>query len=313
VRIEMRRGHAVESEHPVAAVLVADGQVRESIGDVTPPVTWRSAAKPFQLEVTLPLARFEAPDRWLAVGASSHWGQGVHEALVGEVLAAGGCSEDALYCGADWPSHPASRAAAIRSTDVPRAIWNNCSGKHAFMACACRAWDYDADYRPANHPLQQRLLANVVDRAGGPVTTVIDGCGVPCFVLPIAAMGRAWSGLAAEMATGGTSLGRIARAMAAFPVEAGGEGAIDSAIMAAATRPVAAKVGAEGLINVGIAGERAAVIVKVWTGNDAARAVALGAVLARWFPELVPPEVFARYAEVRNVVGRVVGERVAVG
>jgi L-asparaginase II len=312
MRVVARRGDVVEAEHPVAAVLVADGVIREAVGPVDRPVTWRSAAKPFQLEVALPLSGLEASDRWLAVGASSHWGQPVHVGLVEEILRAGGIDERALRCGADWPSHPAAKVAALRSGDSPRAVWNNCSGKHAFMACACHAQGWDPDYRPPDHPLQGAIARRVAERTGHPVHAVVDGCGIPCFVLPIGAMARAWAGLATEARDGATRLGRIARAMAAHPVEAGGEGAVDSAIMAGATAPVVAKVGAEGLINVAVPQAGAAVVVKVWSGNDAARAVALGALLDRWFPGLVPPEVLARYGEVRNVVGQVVGGRALV-
>ena len=49
------RGHAIEGVHPVHAILSkADGTVVERVGfDVE--TTWRSAAKPFQLEATLGL------------------------------------------------------------------------------------------------------------------------------------------------------------------------------------------------------------------------------------------------------------------
>jgi L-asparaginase II len=312
MRVVAKRGSAVESEHPVAAVLFAEGAVRASIGPVEPPVTWRSAAKPFQLEVSLPLTGWSPSERQIAIGASSHWAQPVHTELVEQILTGLGCTEGDLFCGADWPSHPAARKAAIRATDHARALWNNCSGKHAFMAGACRACGWERDYRPVAHPLQAAILARVTERAGAAVETVVDGCGVPCFVLPIGAMGRAWAGLAEEMAAGTSVLGRIARAMAAHPVEIGGEGSIDTAVMRGARQPVVAKVGAEGLINVAIPHERASVTVKVRTGDGSARAVALGALLDRWFPGLVDPAVFAPFAEVRNVVGALVGHRAAV-
>ncbi len=299
------RGGVPESEHAVAAVLFADGAVREQVGPIDRAVTWRSAAKPFQLEVTLPLTGLAPGDRQLAIGASSHWGQPVHTALVGEVLTAAACTEGELYCGRDWPSHPASKRAA----EGARAVFNNCSGKHAYMAGACRACGWDPDYRPVVHPLQQRILSRVIERTGAPVETVVDGCGVPCFVLPIPAMGRAWAALATEAAGGSTPLGRIGRAMSAWPVETGGEGAIDTAVMAGAGGRAVAKVGAEGLICVAVPAAGASVIVKVWTGDATARAVALGALLERWFPNLVSAEVFAGYSVVRNVVGQDVGRR----
>jgi L-asparaginase II len=308
--VVQRRGGAVETEHEVAAVLVRDdGRVEEAIGPVDAPVTWRSAAKPFQLEVTAPLAGYDWKERELAVGASSHWGEPVHVALVEGVLARSGLSEAHLYCGPDWPGHFPSKKAAIRATDLPRPIWNNCSGKHSFMATACAICGWDADYRPVDHPLQAKIRASVAERTGHPASSVVDGCGVPSFVLPIGAMGRAWAGLARSVRDGDGWLGRIGAAMQAWPVEAGGEGAVDTSVVQRATRRVIAKVGAEGLICVAVPDAMAAAVVKVRTGSEAARAVALAAVLERWFPGLVPQETFAEWTLVRNVVGREVGER----
>ncbi len=303
----------MEAEHAVSAVLVrGDGVVADSFGVTDVPVTWRSAAKPFQLEVTAELVPGPWTDLELAVGASSHTGQAAHVDLVGGVLGKLGLGEEHLLCGPDWPSHGASKAAAYRASDSPRAIWNNCSGKHAFMAGACRTCGWDADYRPPEHPLQAAIRQRVELRAGTRVDTVVDGCGVPCFVLPITSMARAWAELGRAVERGDGLLGRIGAAMAAHPVEAGGTHRIDTDTMALAKRRVVAKIGAEGLMCVAVPGDDAAVVVKVASGNDIARAVALGAVMERWFPDLLPPEVAQHAGIVRNVVGKVVGERVAV-
>ena len=53
--IVQKRGEAVESIHPISAILCnPSGEIVKQIG---PPVvtTWRSAAKPFQLEATVGL------------------------------------------------------------------------------------------------------------------------------------------------------------------------------------------------------------------------------------------------------------------
>lgn len=313
LRVVFRRGGVVEAEHAVSAVLVrGDGVVAERVGDVEPPVTWRSAAKPFQLEVSAPLTEREWSDRELAVGASSHTGMPVHVGLVREVLGRCGIGEDRLFCGADWPSDTRARNAALRAQDRPEAIWNNCSGKHAFMAGACAACGWEPDYREPSHPLQVAIRARVEERAGTSVAAVVDGCGVPCFVLPIGAMGRAWAQLGRAVRAGDGWLGRIGAAMAANPVEAGGVHRIDSDAMVASEGRLVAKIGAEGLLCVAVPGDDAAVVLKVGSGNDVARAIALGALMDRWFPGVLPAEGWNHHAVVRNVVGRVVGDRVAV-
>jgi L-asparaginase II len=312
MRVKQRRGGVVEAEHEVSGALVRDdGRILERFGDLDAPVTWRSAAKPFQLEVSLPLTGHRWTDEEIAVGASSHWGETAHVAVVNQILARCGCGAEHLYCGADWPGHPAARTAALRETDAPRAVWNNCSGKHAFMAGACRAQGWPEDYRDPDHPLQVEIRANLVQRTGHPEHHVVDGCGLPCFVQPIAALGRAWATLASAVNDGGSLLGRIGGAMTTHARLAGGEHALDTVTMQRATQPVVAKVGAEGLICVAVPAQRVAVVIKVWTGNDIARAVALGAALERWFPGLVPLDAYERQAELKNVVGRVVGRRSA--
>lgn len=303
----------VEAEHPVSAVLVrGDGTVADSFGTIDAPLTWRSAAKPFQLEVSAELCSGEWAPQELAVGASSHTGQPSHVDLVTGVLGKLGLGEDHLFCGPDWPSHATSRAAAHRASDAPRSIWNNCSGKHSFMAGACAGCGWEADYRPPDHPLQVRIRQRVEERAGQRVTDVTDGCGVPCFVLPLPAMARAWASLGRAVEREEGWLGRVGAAMAAYPMEAGGVHRIDSDAMALAKRRVVAKIGAEGLLCLAIPGDDAAIVLKVTSGNDLARAVALYAVVERWFPGLLPPDVSQHAGIIKNVVGKVVGERVAV-
>ena len=313
MKVVFRRGGVVEAEHPFCAVLVrGGGEQEDQIGDIQGPMTWRSAAKPFQLEVSAALMPADWADRELAVGASSHTGQPVHLELVETVLSKGGVGVGNLFCGADWPSHSATRNAAIRGSEHPLPIWNNCSGKHAFMAGACHACGWEADYRGPGHPLQQQIRQRVEERAGQRVDSVVDGCGVPCFVLPIVAMARAWASLGRAVERGDGLLGRIGSAMAKFPVEAGGVHRIDSDCMALAKQRVIAKIGAEGLICVAVPGADSSVVVKVRSGNDLARAVALGAVMERWFPGVLPAEVWNHSAVIRNVVGREVGVREVV-
>jgi len=84
--IEQRRGFAVEAVHAIDAVSCdASGDVRVLSG-IDTLTTFRSAGKPFQLEVSVELlseaqrSHLSASD--LALGAASHHGERIHiEAL----------------------------------------------------------------------------------------------------------------------------------------------------------------------------------------------------------------------------------------
>jgi L-asparaginase II len=305
--VESRRGGVVEARHRVHAVIVDGGQVVERVGDdvVT---TWRSGAKPFQLEVTAELAGLGRDARDLAIGASSHSAEAVHVERVRSLLARSGCGEPDLFCGAHAPVHGPSADLLARNGERPTPIHNNCSGKHTFMAASCRECGWDRDYRPASHPLQRRILDRVAERAGRRPTTVTDGCGVPCFVLPISAMARAYGELA-DARDGW--LGAIGAAMAQHPRLVSGTGRDDGAAALAATRPIVAKVGALGLMCVAVRGSSRALVLKVESGDGDARPVALAALLRHAFPGLVPDDALAPFHVVKNVVGDVVGDRVA--
>ncbi len=311
--VEQCRGRWSESAHPVSAVRVtADGSVIDRVG---PPMTttWRSAAKPFQLEVSLGLLPQDQvaslSNRQLAVGTSSHAGEPGHVAEVAGLLSAFGLDERHLYCGAHWPGTVAAHHALVRSGASCTAIHNNCSGKHTFMAAASRFSGWPEDYRSPDHPLQRRIRENIdVRTGGGCVDAVIDGCGVPCFVVTLDGMARAWAQVAVAAASPEAMLlGRIGRAMLAEPWYATGTGTQDGAVMSAS--PTITKVGAQGLFCMAFPDTGEGVAIKVHTGSDAARAIAVAAVLERWFPGRVPPEAFATWRTIRNWVGTVTGEQ----
>jgi L-asparaginase II len=309
--IEQRRGFAVEATHAIDAVsCTASGKVSVLSG-VDALTTFRSAAKPFQLEATLarlPAAlrgALDAPD--LALGSASHHGEPLHMDALARLLAKLGCDVGDLYCGAHPPQHPASAAALIAAGAPATALHNNCAGKHAFMAAAARARGEPEDYRPRAHPLQQAILASLAVRtAGGVVDTVTDGCGLPCFVLPLSAMARAYAQLALEAAALAPSpLGGIGQALRAHPRLASGSDGFDGWLMEQAE--VIAKVGAAGLICIAIPERGLGLAIKVRSGSELARPLAATTLLSMHVPELPLPPLPAPLRVVTNVVGAEVG------
>ncbi len=313
--IDQRRGFAVEGEHPVDACLSDGRQLLAQIGEDRL-TTFRSAAKPFQLETSLgllsPAQRGPLTHEDLAIGAASHHGEIFHVAQLRELLARLGCAPGQLYCGVHPPSDPASARALYASGQHPDVLHNNCSGKHAFMAAASATQGFAADYRAPEHPLQQEVLAALQRHTDGGVQgSVVDGCGVPCFVLHLSAMARAWACLASAMVheRGPHSLGAIGRAMAEHPLLIGGTHAFDGYLGGQVGG--VAKVGAQGLLCVALPKQGLGLALRVRSGSDLARPAAAHAVLARLVPDALSSEIPASYAVVFNLVGQRVGEYAA--
>jgi L-asparaginase II len=132
-------------------------------------------------------------------------------------------------------------------------IENNCSGKHAAMLATCveAGWTLD-DYDRADHPLQLENLATLAAFAGLPeaeVVVAVDNCTVPTFALPLRAAARAFArlldpaGLPGALAEAGQ---QAAAAMIAHPLQVGGTGRLDTALMEICGGRVVIKTGANG-------------------------------------------------------------------
>ncbi|HUK95873.1 MAG TPA: asparaginase [Gaiellaceae bacterium] len=256
--VAVRRGEIVESVHRVHAVAVRDGAVVAEAGDPALPASLRSSAKPIQ---ALPLARArdDLTTDDLAISAASHFGTPMHVEAVRALLRKTRGSEDELECGLQ-PGRP------------PEPVYHNCSGKHAAMIAVCRARGWPvAGYFRADHPLQLEIAGLMADTAAtADIATGIDGCGVPCFAVPLERAAFAFSRLPGL--DGGD---RIAAAMRARPDLVGGDGGTDTELMRLLPGWIA-KGGAEGLMcaaspdGIGLA-------VKVADGNSRAIRPALAA------------------------------------
>jgi L-asparaginase II len=297
----------VESEHRVAwCVAHPDGSVAGPDPDL--PVFARSAVKPLQALGSVRagvLEHFELGDRHLALACASHGGSSRHVGAVAEVLEACGLREDALACGPELPRDP---RAAERAR--PSRIRHNCSGKHAFGLARCLAegWPLDGYFR-AGHPLQGAMRETVAAACGIGAASeeATDGCGMRTFAVPLAGLAGAFGRLA------GGGLGaagdRCAAAMRAHPALVAFDGAIDTELMRA-EQGLVAKIGAEGVLAVGLADGRG-LALKIRDGSLRAVPPA-GVALARSALGLraaVPESLVA--APIVNSRGVRVGELVA--
>jgi L-asparaginase II len=142
----------------------------------------------------------------------------------------------------------------------------------------------------------------------GPSEEATDGCGMRTFAVPLAALARAFAGLAGGGL--GPSGDRCAAAMRAHPELVAYDGAIDTELMRAEPGLVA-KIGAEGVLAIGLADGRG-LALKVRDGSVRAVAPA-GVALVRaelGLAAAVPETLVA--APILNSRGIRVGELRAV-
>jgi L-asparaginase II len=271
-RVLFTRGGYAESEHRLAWCVTAPGGAVLDASDpdaATLGTFPRSAVKPLQ---ALPavragtLERFGLGDRHLALACASHGGTRQHVAVVDEVLDRIGLTEQHLACGPLDPRDPRAAIAMRARGEPPARIVHNCSGKHALALARCvqEGWPL-AGYVEPGHPGQRAMHAAVAAAAGRPPHDVpygADGCGMLAFQLPLGALAAAFGRLASgELGPGGD---RVAAAMRAHPALVAFEGALDTELMRAEDGLVA-KIGAEGVLAVGLADGRG-LAVKVLDG-----------------------------------------------
>jgi L-asparaginase II len=176
---------------------------------------------------------------------------------------------------------------------------------------ASHGWDPDGYHRPG-HPVQARMLREIARWSGvaeREVGTAVDGCGVPCFSVPLRAMAASFARFAAATARG-EAPARIVAAMTGHPFMVGGTGRACTAVMERARGRVFVKVGAEGVYGAGVPERGLGVAIKVADGARRAAEVALIRVL-RLVGALDDADVqsltgWAR-PDVRNTRGDVVG------
>lgn len=258
VLVEVLRGAVVESAHRGAiAVFDADGKSFLEIGNTARPVFPRSAVKAIQ---ALPLVESGAADafgfgvRELALACASHSGEPAHVELALAMLAKAGLDEAALECGAHWPSSHDATIALASAGNLPNALHNNCSGKHAGFLCTCvHAGIAHPGYVKSGHALQE-LVRDAMQAVTGAAHDFdqcgTDGCSIPTYAVPLRSFALGF----ARMATGvgfepvrAKAAKRLLSACMAEPFLVAGTGRADVALMEAAPGQIFVKVGAEGV------------------------------------------------------------------
>lgn len=318
--VEVTRGELVESVHR-GAIAVSDpaGKLLFSLGDVARPVFPRSAVKAFQ---AMPLIESAAAAALglgaaeLAVACASHSGDSIHIVAVRSILAKAELNEDMLACGAHWPMSERASQELARTGGRPEAIHNNCSGKHAGMLAAAKHLDLDPrGYERPEHPLQQSIVRILSESCGVDLDQSemgIDGCSVPTFALPLAALASGFArfgsatGLSASRADAARQL---LQACFAEPVLMAGEGRFDTIVLRGLGPKVFAKGGAEGVHAATLPEVGIGIAVKIDDGAKRGAETVLAHILAAMVPGADRVLASQLDGDISTWRGRKVGER----
>ncbi|HEU4714076.1 MAG TPA: asparaginase [Pyrinomonadaceae bacterium] len=263
--VEVRRGGITESRHRGHIVAIEpDGNTVASLGAPHNVTFLRSSAKPLQ---ALPLLtsgaaeRFGFTDEEVALACASHNGEPIHTKIVASMLEKIGLDREALECGVHEPYSPEAAGVLRARNELPNALHNNCSGKHAGMlAVALQLGAPTENYEAAENPVQIAIAQAVSQFTDVPVEDLavgIDGCAAPIFGVSVRAMALAYARLVSVPANFDeatrNACARIVRVMTAYPELIGGTSErLDTEIMRAAPGRIVSKVGAEGVYTAGI-------------------------------------------------------------
>jgi L-asparaginase II len=306
MRICYTRGGVIESLHKVhVAVVDTSGEIMARAGDENLVTFMRSTAKPFQ---TLPILQSGAAkeygltDEEIALICASHSGQPYHIRGVLSILGKFGLSEEDLQCGPHLPFDQDTSIAMIKSGVVPKAIHNNCSGKHAGMlGLAKYLGESTSFYRQMESKVQQMVLETIsiiTDVPTNAITVGIDGCGLPVFALSIKSMALAYARLAEDNYSGKLcrELASVRQSMQKYPRYVAGSDRKDTIFMEGFLGRLLCKEGAEGIWCAGLIKKGWGICLKVEDGSGRAMEPALLEVLLRlgvWHPIYDP--VFVPY------------------
>ncbi|MGQ0612625.1 MAG: asparaginase [Planctomycetaceae bacterium] len=280
VLVTLTRSGLAESEHRGAYCVLRGGRVERSRGDLDAATYFRSSCKPVQALAVVESGaadRFGLTEEELALTVGSHDGSPHHAETAASILRKAGAGPELLRCGGHPPLGKETAEDYLRRGIKPGRIHDNCSGKHAGMIAAARALGADPTaYADAGHPVQRRNLDNIALYAGVAAAAVrvgTDGCAAPTFAVPLRAMAL----LAARAAdpydlpeAKAAASRRIRDAVIRHPDMIAGPKRFDTRVIRAGKGKLLSKMGAEGVLLIGVAGERMGIAIKIADGGERA-------------------------------------------
>jgi L-asparaginase II len=269
---EVTRGHTVESiHHGAVAVVSGQNHLLAWYGDPEAVTFLRSTAKPFQVLPFLEQggqAAYGLSLREIAILCSSHSGTDAHVAVIQQIQAKTGVSEDDLLCGVHPPHDKATAQALSNRGEQPTSNRHNCSGNHTGMLAFARLKASregvplsDLLYTENDHPIQVEILAAIANMCGLEVDQIalgVDGCSAPNFAMPLRNAALGFRNLCDPESGGvipkerGGACHTVISAMTSNPDMVAGVGRFDTLLMEVTHGRIVSKGGAEGFQGLGV-------------------------------------------------------------
>ncbi|MGN0015332.1 MAG: asparaginase [Candidatus Gastranaerophilaceae bacterium] len=275
-----KRGGLYEEEHFGIILEYFDNEIIKIAGDGKAyPFYHRSCMKPLQFAaVSEIIDAFNFTDKEIAVCTASHSGEDFHIQTITNILNKIGLSEKDLLCPPLMPLDSNAKHILIKQNKNPRAIHNNCSGKHAAMLAYCVLKGFDIkNYNNINHPLQKYVLnfcAEICEKKLTDCPVSKDGCTLPVIATPLENLAKGFLKVYTHK-----KYKKIAEAVLKNPYYAGGHGRLDSEIIAASNGKLTAKVGAGNLCCVVDVKTKKSFVIKLSDPDNFSRGLILSTLL----------------------------------
>lgn len=320
-KIEVCRGHNVESEHEVlACVTNAKGEVLQAFGDVTRSFYIRSAAKPFQAVPFVQSKAYQnlkAKEEELALACSSHLGKDFHIQTAKNLLKRADLNFQSLQNHAHPKNDEEFYHCLESNKNEIEILKQNCSGKHAgFLVTQKYLQEKLEDYLSPDSKLQKEVLKVYSTLSGCEQkklteTIMPDGCGAPVVSLPLKNLAKMYS----ELGSGGNSeygesLKTIYQAMANHPEFVRGAEDFNTQLIDAFSGNLVAKLGYEGVYGIALR-DGTGIACKVLDGHLRALPPVILTILESFIPR--QKESFMQLKswftpEIRNIHNLKIGE-----
>lgn len=270
----LRNGYT-EEIHSGIFLKYQNGKVVNSFGkDNDYPFFQRSCMKPMQFAAIYDVVKaFDFTPQEIAVCSASHSGENFHIETILGILKKIGLDETYLLCPPQEPLNSEAKNELIKNNIKPRAIHNNCSGKHTAMLAYCVLKGLDVkNYNDISHPLQQHILnfvANICGKKLSEYEISRDGCTLPVIATPLKNLAQGFLTVFTD-----EKYIELKNAVLKYPYYFGGHGRTDSEITAS-SKNLIAKVGAGNLCCIADLDEKSCYVIKLSDGDNFARGVIL--------------------------------------
>lgn len=290
LQINIFREKNIESKHTVSAVvMVSNGQLMQSFGDVAQKIYPRSSIKCIQ---AIPIItsgaaeKFNISDIELALASASHNGEQKHTEAVKNWLTRINLSEADLECGSHAPANQLAFINLIKSHRHYSTLENNCSGKHTGMLAAALALSAPTKgYVKNEHPVQQLIQKIIEEFTSEKVNAndiAIDGCTLPTYFLRLQNLALAMARFADAKNFSSTyqvACERITSAIMQNPFYIAGTDRYCTQITTLMNGQGFVKTGAEGVMFAALPKLKLGIAVKCHDGHSRAAEVAMTHIL----------------------------------